>query len=121
MKNHKYRTLLIYAVIVVAVINIYPTIGWMTLSDDARAARSARWAEEDEARLRIQPGLFTEMGWGISRWTEFDRDRVINLGLDLQGGLHMIIDFEIPDDVEDREVNVQEINKPCIPLFRRIY
>jgi SecD/SecF fusion protein len=109
MKKHKYRTLLIYAAIVIAVINIYPTIGWVTLSEEARAVRMAQWKAEDEARLRIQPGLFTEMGWGIKRWSEFDRERVINLGLDLQGGLHMIVGFNDPEDAEEREVDVQQL------------
>ena len=34
MKKHMYRTVLIWAVLVVGVVNIVPTVGWMMLSDD---------------------------------------------------------------------------------------
>jgi SecD/SecF fusion protein len=103
MQRHTLRNLLIAAALVVALIYIYPTIGWMTLSDDQRQARLAKWNEEDS--VYEQKGFFAETGDAVRRWAEFDRSMVINLGLDLQGGIHMILglDFDaLPDDYIER-------------------
>ena len=121
MKKHPYRTVLIWAAIVVALINIYPTIGWMTLEEDqewlalpeaeqaeqaprpgTRQARLEKWKEEDIALAREQPGPFGKMWHQVKRWAEFDRTKVINLGLDLQGGIHMVLSFDWQELPEER-------------------
>ena len=83
MKKHSYRTLLIYAVVIGVLIQIYPTLGWMVLSPEQRQDRLEQWADEDG--VYHEPALFAEMGRAMGRWAQFDRDQVINLGLDLQG------------------------------------
>ncbi len=102
MSKHLYRTLLIWATIVIAFVNVYPTVGWMLLSEESRAERLARWQQEDDERARRRTGYWEELFVGMKRWVEFDRDKVINMGLDLQGGIHMVIGFdinELPEDV----------------------
>ncbi|MBI4557599.1 MAG: protein translocase subunit SecD [Candidatus Hydrogenedentes bacterium] len=93
MHRHTLRTILIYATIVVALIQIYPTIGWMTLSPDERQARLKQWQEEDA--VYHKPNLWRETSQSVRRWAQCDRDRVINLGLDLQGGIHMVLSLDM--------------------------
>jgi SecD/SecF fusion protein len=118
MSNSLFRTVLIWAVVVVGVVNIVPTVGWMTLSDDSRTERIERWKEEDKQAAIDKPGAFASMLQGFKRWSEFDRDQVINLGLDLQGGIHMVLSFDVneldPERLEDykerqyTEADIQE-------------
>lgn len=93
MQKHTFRTIAIWASIVIALIYIYPTIGWMMLSPEQREARKAAWAEED--KNFESTNLFSDMAHGIKRWAQFDRNRVINLGLDLQGGIHMVLGLDL--------------------------
>ena len=105
MQKNPTRTLIIWVITIIALVNIYPTLGWMTLEDDAawlamtaeeregatpdagtRQARLLQWEAEDDARAKVRPGYFAEMSNGFRRWSEFDRSKVITLGLDLQGG-----------------------------------
>jgi SecD/SecF fusion protein len=97
MQRHRLRTFAIWAAIVLSLIYVYPTLGWMSLTDEERQARLDRWAEEDE--VYREPSLFGDMWHGIKRWAQFDRDWVINLGLDLQGGVHMVLGLDL-DDVD---------------------
>ncbi|MCC6152690.1 MAG: protein translocase subunit SecD [Candidatus Hydrogenedentes bacterium] len=92
MKKHLYRTLIIYAVLLIAIIYVYPTIGWMTLKPEERAARIEKWRDEDTSME--QRGYWAETARMVKRYIEFDRDWVINLGLDLQGGVEMIVGIE---------------------------
>jgi SecD/SecF fusion protein len=133
MKKNPYRALLIWGLLVVSLITIYPTVGWMTLSSDVdfqnlsreerlawqslpesekwqdarapepgtREYRMEVWREQDRDPQRRTAGFFGKTYNGIVRWAEFDRNMVINLGLDLQGGIHMVIGFDLeslPDE-----------------------
>ena len=118
MNKHPYRALFIWVVIAVAIVNIYPTLGWMTLDSDqewlaqreqalaieddgerqqaldalpepaegSREWRQSTWEKQDAAWAGEKAGYFTQLGRTVRRWAEFDRSRVITLGLDLQGG-----------------------------------
>lgn len=92
MKKHLYRTLTIWAVLLIAIIYVYPTIGWMTLTPEERQARLDRWKEEDASVEKR--GYWEDSFRMVRRWFEFDRDWVINLGLDLQGGVQMVIGID---------------------------
>ena len=113
MKKHLTRTLLIWGVLIVCLVLMYPTVGWMTLSDDnewlalsdadrekaqpkpgTRQDRLVRWQKEDDEFAREKRGSFETLWHVVKRWAEFDRDQVINLGLDLQGGIHMVLRFD---------------------------
>ncbi|MFA7692157.1 MAG: protein translocase subunit SecD [Candidatus Hydrogenedentes bacterium] len=95
MSKHLYRTLFIWAVIVLAFINVYPTIGWMLLSEESRTERLAQWQAEDDELARRRTGYWEEVFVSAKRWAQCDRSKVINLGLDLQGGIHMVIGFDV--------------------------
>ncbi|MFM1918814.1 MAG: protein translocase subunit SecD [Candidatus Hydrogenedentota bacterium] len=102
MEKSLTRTILIWGTIALAAIYVVPTVGWMTLSETAREERVARWAEEDTARAKERPGEFQALLHAVKRWSEFDRDWVINLGLDLQGGIHTVVSFNWQDLGEER-------------------
>ncbi len=93
MKNPTLRALLIAAVLVWAIIYVYPTIGWMTLSSEERERRTEEWQQQDLDRRDV--GIINGFVSGFQRWARFDRDWVINLGLDLQGGINMVVGFDI--------------------------
>lgn len=97
MKKHPYRALIIWGVMIVALVNVYPTLGWMSLSEEARRERLERWHAEDDEYAKSRPTGTQKLVRSLKRWAEFDRDRVINLGLDLQGGVHMVLGFDIAD------------------------
>ena len=109
MKNNLFWNIVIALVVVVSLVYIYPTIGWMTLSEEQRETRLAKWHEEDMAVA--EPGFFGDIGHGIRRWSEFNRDSVINLGLDLQGGVHMVVGFDMPDDAAERNLTESDIQE----------
>ena len=93
MKNPTVRAIIIVLALIWGLIYIYPTIGWMTLSPQERQQRLDTWKQEDlEPR---QPNFFRDTLAGIKRWSQFDKDWVINLGLDLQGGINMIVGFDV--------------------------
>lgn len=94
MKKHTYRTILIWAAIIVSLLTIYPTVGWMVMSEATREAKLAQWKQEDEARALEKRSYFKDLGYKVKRWAECDRNRVINLGLDLQGGIQMVLSFD---------------------------
>jgi len=122
MTKHPYRALFIWAVIIVSLVTIYPTVGWMVLDNDeawlklsedereatmpqegTRQYRLVAWEQQDAERAAIrEPGIIQKLGWKIRRWTEFDREQVINLGLDLQGGVHMVLGFSLNELPPDR-------------------
>lgn len=119
MKQHLYRTLLIYGVIVVALIQIYPTIGWVTLSDEERVARLERWDEEDDEFRAQEPSVIRNFGHAVKRWSEFDRNQVIDLGLDLQGGIHMVVGFDLTDEQIERGYDQSGIQEMVLQRIRR--
>lgn len=122
MKSHLYRTLLIWVTIVAAIVLMWPTIGWMLLPDDeayiaysglpeaerakaeklepqpgTRQARLEQWKREDRDPARRNANAFKQFWYRIVRWAQCDRSMVINLGLDLQGGIHMVVGFDLHD------------------------
>lgn len=101
MSKNIYRTLLIWGAVVVALIYVYPTAGWMMLSEESRAARLQQWQQEDDELARRKTSYIEELFTGVKRWFQCDRNKVINLGLDLQGGIHMVIGFDINNLAEE--------------------
>jgi SecD/SecF fusion protein len=117
MKNKLYRTIIIYAVLVFTAIYIYPTLGWLSLSEDARQARLAAWKQEDSV---YQPPNFWRDTWkGVRRWAEFNRSKVVNLGLDLQGGIHMVLGFEVTPELTEKGFDEARVQEMVLQRVRR--
>ena len=47
MQRHFLLTVIIIASLIFGFVYIYPTAGWLTLSEEQRAERIAKWHEED--------------------------------------------------------------------------
>ena len=116
MQRHFYRTLLIYGVIAVSGFYIYPTLGWMTLSDEERESRLARWTQQDLSSEKL--GYWGGIVQSAKRWASFDRSRVINLGLDLQGGIQMVLGFSMTEEAEERGLSKGQIQDMILQRVR---
>jgi protein-export membrane protein SecD len=77
-KTLKWRIVLVLAVIITAAVFVYPTIKLALLSDEDKAAMST----EELSELK---------------------DRAINLGLDLQGGMHLVLEVD-QSELEDTDI-----------------
>lgn len=117
MKKHMYRTILIWVAILWTFIEVYPTIGWMCLSEDSRQSRLAMWKEEDAVFQK--PTVMGDMAKVIRRWAQFDRSKVINLGLDLQGGVHMVVGFDLTDELKERGFDTKSTQQLVLGTIRR--
>jgi SecD/SecF fusion protein len=102
MKKHLYRTILIWGAIILALLVVYPTIGWRLMDDDARTASLEKWAEEDKVRAGESHSYFSDVAFSLRRWSECHIDQVINYGLDLQGGIQMVVSFDWQELDEDK-------------------
>ncbi len=102
------RTIFIYVLLAISAVIIYPTIGWMTLNQEQRDSRLAKWREDDRASQgRTLSGDFLRK---VTRWAQFDRDQVINLGLDLQGGVHIVVGFDPESPVVKEAMTARELS-----------
>ncbi|MFP6581347.1 MAG: protein translocase subunit SecD [Candidatus Hydrogenedentota bacterium] len=119
MKNHFYRSLLIIAVLVVAVVNVVPTVGWYSLEKDEKDARVERWAQEDYDRAGMEVSIFQRYKWKIQRWSEFDNKQSITLGIDLQGGIHMVVGFdELNEEAIERGLTDSDVQDIFLATIR---
>ena len=78
MGSVKWRTILIAIVVIVALYYLYPTLKIVSLSEDEKAA--------------LPPEELAEL-----------RNRAIHLGLDLQGGMHVVLEID-KTTIEDDEL-----------------
>jgi len=69
------------------------------MSPERRQALSDQWANEEP----LPRGSMKYSARAIRRWAQGDRDRVINLGLDLEGGVHILYELDFPPDMKDEE------------------
>jgi len=113
MNNKRFWHIIIFLALIIAAVNIYPTAGWYGVLDkEERKAQKVIWDEEDAARLGKDIGVFERYKNGFVRWSEFDDTMLIDLGLDLKGGIQMIVGFDYDESLEeDRELTEQDIQQ----------
>lgn len=109
MPKHMWRTLLIVAALVLSLINVYPTIGWYRLTEAEQQARIEKWREEEIDLRREGAGMFEKAAYSVRKWADFNRDMVINLGLDLQGGVLMVLGFDMTDEARERQLTEEQV------------
>ena len=117
MNKRIYRAVIIYAVLVVAAVYVYPTIGWMTLSQEARNTRLDAWEAEDSEYH--EPAIVRDTAKSIKRWAQFDRSKVVTLGLDLQGGVHMVVGFDLTEELKEQGMTDEYLQNLILRRIRR--
>ena len=100
--------------IAVCLFFVYPTIRWGTYSPEKRIEFTGNLENNElgswkEQEMEIEKGdLFGNFVFSLKKWWQGDRDRVINLGLDLQGGLYVVLEVDLDDAVRVQNQNVRE-------------
>ncbi len=91
----KARIISTIVALVFSIVFIYPTVRWVSMSPERREALQEQWAGE----APVARGSWQHYARSIRRWTQGDRDRVVNLGLDLEGGVHLLYEIQFPPDM----------------------
>ena len=66
MKSIKWRIIVVAVVAAVSLWLVYPTVRWMTFSEDEQAARLLQWQTEDAGWSRTD-GVMVRMGRSLRR------------------------------------------------------
>ncbi len=97
--RQNWKALLILALVVTAVFHLYPTIEFYRMDVDAR-----------QQMERDQPTIYYDL-----------QKRAINLGLDLQGGIHLVMEVETeglePEEARDAVDRAQEVIRNRVDQF----
>ncbi len=117
MKNSWIRTACIVGVLIFTFVYVYPTVGWLCLSEPTREAKLKDWKAEDS--VYQAPNFFHDAWKSLSRWVQFDRTKVVNLGLDLQGGVHVVLGFELTQELKDQKLTEDYVQEMVLQRIRR--
>ena len=98
-RNLKWRIALIFAVLLGCFYYIYPTARWAGLSLERRKALEGEWARRDAETSG--EGLATRVFYSLEKWLRGDPRRILNLGLDLRGGMHLVLQVETAELTDD--------------------
>ena len=86
------RLALIGAVVLLALWYVYPTIKWATLEKGQHKALVEEYKRYDAEHP--EPTLSEEINTYLHRWYKGDKTKAVNLGLDLQGGMHLVLEVD---------------------------
>jgi SecD/SecF fusion protein len=100
------RFALIGVTVLLAAFFIYPTIKWATLESDERKALTEEYRSYDAEHP--EPTLSEEISTYLQRWQRGDKSKAINLGLDLQGGMHLVLRVESEAALKNEMVRTKE-------------
>lgn len=110
-RNLQWRITLIFAVLLGCFYYIYPTARWAGLPPGSRKALELEWAARD-AEMSGE-GIASRLSYSLEKWLRGDPRRVLNLGLDLRGGMHIVLQVdtkEIPEgarrDARERALEI---------------
>ncbi|MCX7848107.1 MAG: protein translocase subunit SecD [bacterium] len=114
------KGLVILASVLVCAYLVYPTVRWALytpaereeLAGNPREQKLGKWREEE---LRLSDaGFGPRFAFSLKKWWQGDRDRVLNLGLDLQGGLFVVLEVQLDDAVRVQNQNIRELLKDTL-------
>lgn len=91
-RNLGRRFALISVTVLLAAFYIYPTIKWATLDVERRKELTAEYKLYDADHPDLE--ISEEIGVYLERWYRGDKSKAVNLGLDLQGGMHLILSVD---------------------------
>lgn len=112
-KNTRNRFILIFVVLLIAAYFLYPTVKWSMMSD----------AQKEQLKLENQKAYYNL------------KSKTINLGLDLQGGMHVVLEVDVKellnrmatnkdqtffDALNEAEKEVERTDKDFINTFDKI-
>jgi len=91
-RNLRFRIFVIFCVLVGSFYYVYPTVRWAGLSPEERKSLINEWARRD---MEVsEEGLGARFLYSLEKWRRGDPRRVLNLGLDLKGGMHVVLKVE---------------------------
>ena len=100
----KWKIICTAAALAFSAIFIYPTFRWISMSPERRGSLQDQW-DADEP---VPRGSMRYYARAVKRWAQGDRERVINLGLDLQGGVHLLYEIDFPTEMDAKQKDVEQ-------------
>jgi SecD/SecF fusion protein len=98
-RNLRWRIFCILCVLLICVYYVYPTLRWAGLTPDERLDLEKEWERSDpKMEEESLPGRIL---YSLDKWARGDPSRVLNLGLDLKGGMHVVLQVETKGLSED--------------------
>jgi SecD/SecF fusion protein len=94
-KNLRWRLFFIFCVLAICVYYIYPTVRWAALSPEYKAELEQEWVVRDAETS--EEALPARVSYSLEKWLRGDPRRVLNLGLDLKGGMHVVLQVDMED------------------------
>ncbi|MDD5557968.1 MAG: protein translocase subunit SecD [bacterium] len=85
----RWRIFTIFCVLLLCVYYLYPTARWAGLAPGERARLEEEWLRRDAEVMDEGPAA--RLLHAAEKWFRGDPRRVINLGLDLRGGMHVVL------------------------------
>ncbi len=117
-RDQRIKAILIAAGLLFCLYYVFPTLRWGTYDNETRnqlvgnpAAQSidekrGSWKAEED--LIDKDSALERLKFSLKKWWQGDRDRVLNLGLDLQGGLYVVLEVQLDDAVKVQNQNLRE-------------
>ncbi len=122
MRNVTWRVVLIAIVVLLTLLLIYPTLKWSSYSEtrkvelagDSLAGKLGAWKEKAKS-LKDASG-FSKFKFAVKKWWQGNSNMVINLGLDLKGGMDVTLQVK----TEGEEVSPEIINRTLEVIRNRV-
>ncbi|RLD09850.1 MAG: hypothetical protein DRI44_07565 [Chlamydiae bacterium] len=106
--------------VIICLYLVYPTVRWGTYNDEQRSElagdiaqdKLGKWKEEE--MQMADNDVAGHLALSAKKWLQGDRDRVLNLGLDLQGGLYVVLEVDMNDAIRVQNQNIRERIKDAL-------
>ncbi len=105
-RNLGRRFALIGVTVLLAAWYIYPTIKWASLDKETRKALTEEYKLYDAEHP--EPALSEEIATYFYRWRKGDKAKAVNLGLDLQGGMHLVLSVDYEAALTNEMVRIKD-------------
>jgi len=100
------RFALIGVAVFLAIFYIFPTIKWATLEKEERKALTEEYKLHDAEHPN--PTFSEEISIYLDRWYRGDKAKAVNLGLDLQGGMHLFLQVDADTALTNELVRMKD-------------
>ncbi len=112
MRKHTLRSIILALAAVWTIFYIYPTLGYVITRyvNPEKAEQLDKHFEQRTQPTSAEPGLFSSSAESIKRWIRFDPEKRIKLGLDLQGGIDMVLGLNMEGVTEERRKELEDVH-----------